>query len=79
MDKVQKFVRKLGRREASRVLDAIARIRAGELEAFDVKKLKGSSDQYRVRLGRVRILFTKVDGHNVIADVQFRGDHTYLT
>lgn len=77
MDKIKKFVRKLASSEARKVLDTIVRVRAGELDALDVKKLKGSSDRYRVRLGRVRILFAKVDERNVITDVEFRGDTTY--
>lgn len=77
MDKVQKFIRKLSKSEAERVFDVIKRIQAGELSALDVHKLKGDSDRYRVRLGRVRILFTKISTRNEITRVEFRSDHTY--
>ena len=77
MDKVRKFVDKLQKREAQRVLDAIGCIRAGEIDALDVKKLKGGDTRYCVRIGKVRILFTKVDEQNIITDVDFRNETTY--
>lgn len=77
MDKVRKFVDKLNKKETKRVLDAIVCIRTNELSALDIKKLKGKDNQYRVRVGTVRVLFTKVVNQNIITDVDFRNDHTY--
>ena len=77
MDKIQKFVRKLSAGEARRVFDALEQVLTGRLSALSVKKLKGDRDIYRVRVGRVRIIFTKVHDQNIITDVDFRNDNTY--
>ena len=77
MDKIQKFVRKLSAGEARRVFDALEQVLTGRLSALSVKKLKGDRDIYRVRVGRVRIIFTKVHDQNIITDIDFRNDHTY--
>lgn len=77
MDKVDKFTRKLEKHEALRLHDVINQIRMNQLSGLDVKKLKGSDEEYRVRMGRVRIRFLKTDNRNVIIDVGFRNDNTY--
>ena len=77
MDKIQKFVHKLSAHEANRVLGAIARVQLGKLGTLDVKKLKGYASRYRVRVGRMRILFTRIGDRNIITDVDFRSDNTY--
>jgi len=63
--------------EARRVLETIAAVQAGRLERLAEKKLKGASGHYRVRVGRVRILFTKINNRNIITGVDFRNDNTY--
>jgi mRNA-degrading endonuclease RelE of RelBE toxin-antitoxin system len=77
MDRIQKFVSKLSGSEAERVFEAIKCVRVGHVDTLSVKKLKGYVDYYRVRVGRVRIIFTKIEGRNVIIEVEFRNDHTY--
>ena len=78
MDRVDKFVRKLEAHEASRLIEAITCIRVGRsLDHFDIRKLQGDRNAYRVRIGRVRIQFTKTLVGNIITDVDFRNDNTY--
>jgi len=78
MDKADKFTQKLEKHEALRLRDVIKHIRLNhQLSGIDVKKLKGGDEEYRVRMGRVRIRFLKTDKLNVIIDVGFRNDNTY--
>ena len=77
MDKVDKFTRKLRHDIAVRVLHELKNIRIGEVAHLDVKKLKGEGNQYRVRLGRVRIKFIRTAYGNEIVDIGFRNENIY--
>jgi mRNA-degrading endonuclease RelE of RelBE toxin-antitoxin system len=77
MNKIEKFLAKLNfdRREMAKEL--IHRIVSGNLQNLDVKKLKGNEAIFRVRSGRIRILFVKKDIGYGIIDVDNRDDNTY--
>ena len=77
MDKVDKFTRKLRHDIAVRVLHELKNIRIGEVAHLDVKKLKGEDNQYRVRLGKVRIKFIRTASGNEVVDISFRNENTY--
>ncbi len=61
MDRISKFLRKLDAEQRSEVEKIIARIVAGDFSGLDIKKLKGKYDEFRVRKGDIRIIFTKDD------------------
>jgi len=77
MNKIEKFLAKLNfdRREMAKEL--IHRIVSSNLQNLDVKKLKGNEAIFRVRSGRIRILFVKKDIGYGIIDVDNRDDNTY--
>jgi len=78
MDKVDKFTRKLERHEALKLRSVISQIRANRsLVGLDVRKLEGDHTKYRVRIGRMRIQFTKTSEKNVITKIGFRDNNTY--
>jgi mRNA-degrading endonuclease RelE of RelBE toxin-antitoxin system len=77
MEKIDKFISKLQRDVAHDVLDILRRIRINDLRNMDIKKLQGHKNEYRTRIGRIRIRFTKTEFGNVITDVGFRDDNTY--
>ena len=77
MEKIDKFVRKLRLDIARKVLETLRRIRQNDVEHLDVKKLRGNTNEYRVRIGPIRIKFEKIDGLNVITDIENRHDNTY--
>ena len=76
-DKITKFLRKLSGREGRRVLEVRNKILANNLAGLDVKKLACWDFYYRVRVGRVRIIFESVDGKNEIIHITWRDDQTY--
>ncbi|NLN49083.1 MAG: type II toxin-antitoxin system RelE/ParE family toxin [Clostridiales bacterium] len=49
-----KYLKKLGKNTQIRILKAI-----NELPSGDVKKLKGTTDDYRLRIGQFRVVFNK--------------------
>ncbi len=77
MRRADKFIAKLPRELALRILAAIRQIRVGDFNGLNLKKLAGADDQYRVRIGRVRIKFTMNKDGIEIYDVGFRDDTTY--
>ena len=79
MEKIDKFIAKLNSDVAHVVLAALYRIRMNDLEHMDIKKLGGRVDEYRTRIGRIRIQFLKTDYGNVITHVGFKDDNTYHT
>ncbi len=57
--------------------ETVARILRDDLSGLHCKKLKDSKNKFRVRIGRVRIIFQR-DGHeSAILDVGYRDDNTY--
>jgi mRNA-degrading endonuclease RelE of RelBE toxin-antitoxin system len=77
MDDIDKFTKKLKHDIAIRVLEELRNIRDGNIAHLDIKKVKGESSVYRVRLGTVRIKFVRTAHGNVILEAGFRNDHTY--
>ncbi len=75
--KIDKFVAKLDAARQEKILATLLQIRSGNFENLDIKKLKGSTATYRVRVGQCRIKFeTTSTGVNVV-DIEFKGDNTY--
>ncbi|MBP7961532.1 MAG: type II toxin-antitoxin system RelE/ParE family toxin [Caldilineaceae bacterium] len=60
----QKDMRRLSKRDNSRVFDALEKIR--ENLAGDVKRLTNFTPEYRLRVGNYRVLFEIEDGNRVV-------------
>ena len=76
-DKNAKFLRKLSGKEEQRAMAARSKVLANDLSGLDVKKLSGWDYYYRVRVGRIRIIFESIDGKNQIIQITWRDDQTY--
>lgn len=70
--KAKKFIDKLPKNEKIRVVKAIKMLPKGE----DIKKLKGHSDLFRLRVGEYRIIYSVDNGELVVVviDVGNRGE-----
>ena len=77
MDKVDKFIAKLDTREALCIVTILDKIFRNDLEHLDVKKLKGRTEEYRVRVGRIRIQFVRLESRNIITYLGNRDENTY--
>ncbi|HBA45553.1 hypothetical protein A2W67_00170 [Candidatus Nomurabacteria bacterium RIFCSPLOWO2_02_40_28] len=77
MDKKEKFLNKIPLLDKIKILQAIDCILIGDIRFLDIKKLKGSDNQFRVRVGKYRIKFTKHATFNQVAEVTHRNDNTY--
>jgi mRNA-degrading endonuclease RelE of RelBE toxin-antitoxin system len=73
MDKIQKFLAKLSAKERELVAVLIKRAICGQLNGLDVKKLKGFKGLYRIREGKIRVVFEKSVLGKKVVNVDFRG------
>ncbi|MEK9133114.1 MAG: hypothetical protein AAB606_05425 [Patescibacteria group bacterium] len=62
MDKIQKF------------LEILADIRAWKIKTYDVKPLKGHKGVFRLRKGRIRIVFAKGEKIGIVINIDYRKD-----
>lgn len=77
MHKIDKFLAKLDTERRAKVLAVLLQIQSGNLKNLDIKKLKGETSLYRVRVGQCRIKFEAIkNGINVI-DIDFKNDNNY--
>ena len=77
MNKLDKFLSKLEKKTRIVVGQTVTLIISGDFSTLDIKKLKGNQERYRVRVGRIRVIFDKTKDGNKIQDISFRGDNTY--
>ncbi len=78
MDKIVKAINKLSAKEKAEIKKVLERIRSNSLSGFDLKKLKNSLDIYRIRRGKLRIIFqVKKSGEIMVLAVERRSDNTY--
>lgn len=77
MDNIEKALSKLKYNERKKVKEILIKIKKEEFENFDIKKLKGRRDVFRVRKGRIRIIFYKTEDFVKILAIEKRSDRTY--
>lgn len=77
MDKITKFLKRLSEKEQKSVEQTLAKIHASNLQGLDVKKLKGGTGLFRVRIGSIRIILIKEKELITIITIEQRGDNTY--
>jgi len=77
MNEKEKFLLKISIKDRLRILQALNFIMRGDLTSLDVKKLKGTSNIFRVRVGNYRIFYEVMERKNIILKIDRRNDHTY--
>lgn len=77
MDKTDKFIARLSPKERAWVQQAIADILAKNLSSYDLKKMKGHANLYRIRIGSLRLVFIEGKTDARILLVERRSDTTY--
>ena len=76
-DKIEKALQRLSKKEKKRISETLLAIKVGSFDKFDILKLKGKDDIYRVRKGRIRIIFRKEKEAIIILAIERRSDTTY--
>ncbi len=76
-DKIAKILAKLTPKERELVKLLILRIKLDDTDGLDIKQLKGHSHVFRVRKGRLRIVYRKTSGTFLIIRIDRRDEKTY--
>ncbi len=77
MNKIEKFLKRLSPAERKEIKEIISNIVNGAYEHMDLRKLGGYASRYRIRKGRIRIIFTLYEHGAIIEKIDFRNDNTY--
>jgi len=77
MDKITKALKKLTAGEKEIVKEILTKIDSLDFNGLDIKKLKGRQDIYRVRKGKIRIIYRLNDNRIIILTLERRNDNTY--
>jgi mRNA-degrading endonuclease RelE of RelBE toxin-antitoxin system len=76
VDKIEKALKKLTEKERRVIKNIFINIQREKTQGLDLKKLKGHNDIFRVRRGRIRIVFRKNKESILILSVERRSDKT---
>jgi mRNA-degrading endonuclease RelE of RelBE toxin-antitoxin system len=77
MDRIQKALKKLDAKERELVKRILLQLNQGDLTGLQLTKLTGRKDLFRVRKGRLRIIFRRSNGEIFIVAVERRRERTY--
>jgi mRNA-degrading endonuclease RelE of RelBE toxin-antitoxin system len=73
-DKIQKFIQSLDEKTRLKVHKRLGEIIDNTIDKKQRKKLQGQRDVYRVRIGKIRILYKQKKDDIEIVDIDYRGN-----
>lgn len=74
MDKIEKFLRILDKKQRAILAKIFGDIRVLNLSGYDIKALKGMPGLFRLRKGNIRVVYLKKEATGLIVDVAYRKD-----
>lgn len=76
-DKIKKILSKLSSKERELVKLLLLRIKLDDTDGLDIKQLKGHTELFRIRKGRLRIVYRKNKQEFLIVRIDRRNEKTY--
>ncbi|MBU0668405.1 hypothetical protein KJ951_01755 [Patescibacteria group bacterium] len=73
MDQIEKFIGRLEKSLALKLAPVLQDIVAMKLAGYDCKKVKGFEDLFRIRVGKIRVIFRKSTTAGEPIFIEFRG------
>jgi len=77
MDKISKYLKRLSTKERAWVEQTLVDILDGNLTGYDLKKMRGHANLYRIRIGQIRIIYIEGKNDTKILMIDRRNDNTY--
>lgn len=78
MDKIQKALGKLTEKERKKVKEILTQLKNRRIGNLNIRKLKGRNDVFRIRKGKIRIIYrTDKKGDIFVLSIERRNDTTY--
>lgn len=74
-DKIDKFIKSLNPKFRLKLKQRLIKLKSDPFKGEDIKKLKGFKEKiYRLRIGKVRIIYKVVQKRIEIIDIDYRGN-----
>ena len=73
MDQIEKFIKRLNKKWAKKIEIILLNIVALQLKEYDVKKLGDYKNLFRIRVGKIRIVFRKFQNYGEPIYIEYRG------
>lgn len=78
MDRIEKALKKLHSWERESIQEILNKIKRGDVQGLDIKKLKGRKDIFRARKGGIRIIYrVKAKDEIFLLAIERRSEKTY--
>ena len=77
MDKITKALKNFSVKEKNFIKEILLKLKSGDFINLEIKKLKGYQDIYRMRKGKIRIIYKKTDNQIKLLIIERRSDKTY--
>ncbi len=77
MDKIKKALKKFTEKEKKIVKNILGKISERDFNNLDIKKLKNREDIFRIRKGKIRIVYIIKNNNIKILLIERRNDKTY--
>ena len=77
MDKIEKSLQKLSRKEQKRVKEILEKLYADDAKGLDIKKLAGREDIFRMRRGDIRIIYRIHSNQVFILAIERKNESMY--
>jgi mRNA-degrading endonuclease RelE of RelBE toxin-antitoxin system len=74
MDKIQKILDKLTKKKRKQILEIWQKITDNDVANLKPKKLTGFNNYYRVRIGKIRLVFKTENNKNILINIDYRKD-----
>jgi len=77
MDKITKVLQKFDKKQRQAIKNILVNIKNKNFRELDVKKLKSRDNIFRVRKGKIRIIYCLKQEKIMILSIERRGEKTY--
>jgi len=77
MDKIAKALKSLSQKERVIIAEILSALKKGDLKGFDIRKLKGHDNIYRIRKGNLRVIYQIRENTVYLLAVDRRKEGTY--
>lgn len=74
MDKIAKFLKKLTKKERLLLLKVLEDVKSLNLDNYDVKSIRGHQNTFRIKKGKIRIVFVKTSDYGIPLNIAYRKD-----
>lgn len=77
VSRLQKELRGLSRKDRDKLEAVLRKVKVGDIKGLDIKALTGFDNLFRVRVGRLRVIYYRNDAVFKLRRVTNRDDKTY--